>query len=293
MKNSVYRCFIAVCCFAVTALILTGCGTVTPQPPPPQPPAPPVKVQPPVVVIQTVEQIKFAPTEAHQKIADIKDSFKVYNSTKGRATGVYEYQELVYAIVNVDYGKEKIHRRLAKGTAMLRAKKMLQNTYKLPSRFNLRTHQLEAQDIYRQKIYRYAIVCRKSDINAVLDPNKAVVPAKPVIKKPAAAPAKPAVKKPAAAPAKPVIKKPAAAPAKPAVKKPAAAPVKPAVKKPAAAPVKPAVKKPAVKKAVVKKPAVAPAKKSGSNYDTPLKPVRIKSKNSVVLSGDADISDDF
>ena len=179
MKNSVYRCFIAVCCFAVMALVLAGCGTVTPQ----QPQIPTKKILPPAVEIQTIEQIKFAPTATHQKLAEVKDSFEIYNSTKGRATGVYEYQKLVYVIVNVDYGKEKINRRLTKATAMLRAKKMLQNTYKLPSKFNLRTHQLEARDIYQQKIYRYAIVFRKSDINAMLDSGKMLRPEAAVMSK--------------------------------------------------------------------------------------------------------------
>ena len=190
MKNSVYRCFIAVCCFAVTALIFTGCGTVTPQ----QPQIPTKKILPPAVAIQTIEQIKFAPTATHQKLAEVKDSFKIYNSTKGRATGVYEYQKLVYVIVNVDYGKEKINRRLAKATAMLRAKKMLQNTYKLPSKFNLRTHQLEARDIYQQKIYRYAIVFRQSDLNAVYDSGKTILPKSAVMRNTTAAPEKLVIK---------------------------------------------------------------------------------------------------
>ena len=114
------------------------------------------------------EKIKFAPACVSKEMLRINDSFKVYNSSKGRATGVYEYQDLVFVIVNVAYGKEKTAQKLAKGTAMLRAKHLLQTTYKLPSKYNLRTHQLEAIDFFRKKIYRYAFVCLKKDINAIV-----------------------------------------------------------------------------------------------------------------------------
>ena len=193
MKNPVFRYTITFCFLFVMFSIFTGCSTVTQQPQQPQRLQQPSKVQTPVVEIQTVEQINFTPDATHQKIAELKDAFKVYNTAKGRATGVYEYNGLVYVIVNVDYGKEKINRRLAKGTAMLRAKKMLQNTYKLHSGFNLRSHQLEARDIYQQKIYRYAIVFRKSDINAH-DSGQTVFPESAVMNKTAAVPAKTTVK---------------------------------------------------------------------------------------------------
>ena len=119
-------------------------------------------------VTVSVEEIKFSPNYASKESLRLNDAFKVYNSAKGRATGIYEHQELIFVIINVDYGKEKTARHLAKGTAMLRANKLLRTAYKLPEKYRLQTHQIEAMDFFRKKIYRYAFVCLKKDINAIL-----------------------------------------------------------------------------------------------------------------------------
>lgn len=183
MKITILRYFTTVSCFCIAALIFAGCGSTTTKQQAEQ------AIVAPAIKVQTVEQIKFTPSVTNQKIANIKDVFKVYNKTKGRATGIYEHQGIIYVIVNVNYGKEKNSRRMAKGTAMLRSKKMLQNTYKLPSSFKLRTHQLEAQDIYKKNLYRYAFVCYKSDINKIITSNKTIInqsiinPKQPVVQK--------------------------------------------------------------------------------------------------------------
>ena len=292
MKNCFSKICVAAFSFASAAFIFTGCSTVTPKSAPPSTPVPstpgvevkkPLPPPPKKVPAKkiTIEEITFKPELTSQKIIKVIEAYKVYNSSKGKATGVYEYQNLVFVIVNVDYGKEKINQRLAKGTAMLRAKKLLQTTYKLPAKFNLRTNQLEARNIQKQKLYRYAFVANKSDINAAkaqpAPVKKAVVPAK----KAAPAPVKKAV---VPAKTKSATVKKAVAPAK-------AQPVP--VKKAAAVPVKKAVA-PAKAQPVPAKKAVAPAKKSSAAVKSKKsQAVKMKTANTIVVSGDVNVDDDF
>lgn len=137
-------------------------------------PQPKVKSQ----KIKTVEKIKvsssekasqlpFAPTFTPPEAA-FEYAYSIYNSSKGKSTGVYVCHGIVFVIVNIDLKKEKL--RYIKGTAMLRSKVLLEKKYKLPSKYKLTNRLLEDRNYTKFKHYRYALAYREKDILDLVKP---------------------------------------------------------------------------------------------------------------------------
>lgn len=68
----------------------------------------------------------------------------------------------VFVIVNINLKKENL--KYVKGTAMLRAKALLQKKFHLPSSFKLVCRELEARTYRNQGFFRYALAYREADI---------------------------------------------------------------------------------------------------------------------------------
>ena len=89
-------------------------------------------------------------------------AYSIYRSSPAAPTGVYTYRGVVFVIVNLD--TRKVKTRLPKGPAMLRAKKMLEKYYRLPIGYSLISRQIECRDFRKQKLFRYVLAYRESDI---------------------------------------------------------------------------------------------------------------------------------
>ena len=89
-------------------------------------------------------------------------AYAVYRSSAGKPTGVFTHCGIVFVIVNIDTNKVKV--RFPKGPAMLKAKRLLREKYALPAKFTLISREMECRDFRRQKLFRYALAYRESDI---------------------------------------------------------------------------------------------------------------------------------
>lgn len=112
-------------------------------------------------------QLPFAPTFVPPQ-ASFDYAYSIYNSSKGKPTGVYVCHGIVFVIVNIDLKKEKL--RYVKGTAMLRSKVLLEKKYKLPPKYKLTNRLLEDRNFIKLKHYRYALAYREKDILALIKP---------------------------------------------------------------------------------------------------------------------------
>ena len=114
-----------------------------------------------VSVNKKSNSLPFAPTYTPPQAAfDYASS--IYKSSKGKPTGVYVCDGIVFVIVNIDLKKEKL--RYIKGTAMLRSKVLLERKYKLPAKYKLTSRLLEDRNYTKLKHYRYALAYREKDI---------------------------------------------------------------------------------------------------------------------------------
>ena len=106
----------------------------------------------------------FAPTFVSNEEDKFIDALEIYESSPSVPQGIYKYDKLVYVVVVIDTTKENI--RYLEGTAMLRAKAILQNEYpSLPKNFRLRNRLVEKTFDNNTGLYRYAVVLRQQDIS--------------------------------------------------------------------------------------------------------------------------------
>ena len=139
---------------------LTGCRTATVDSgnqASSVPSAPSKKSKP--LVEQPAFQPSFQPP-AGKRAFDY--AYTIYRSSPAAPTGVFTYLGIVYVIVNIDTMKVKA--RFPKGPAMLKAKKMLEARYPLPAQYSLNSRQIESRNYRKQKIFRYVLAYRESDI---------------------------------------------------------------------------------------------------------------------------------
>ncbi len=107
------------------------------------------------------KEIPFEPTFNSVSNSSSRNIYKIYKASIGKATGIYIHKGIVFVIVNIDTQNEKL--RYEKGTAMIRAKILIQKHFELKN-FNITTRQLEDRNYRKEGIYRYAIAFSEKDV---------------------------------------------------------------------------------------------------------------------------------
>ena len=119
------------------------------------------KPKPQPSFFERMEKESFAP-KAVSGDDSYNRAYTIYRSSSGKPTGVHVWHGTVFVIVNINLKKENL--KYVKGTAMLRAKALLQKKFHLPSSFKLVCRELEARTYRNQGFFRYALAYREADI---------------------------------------------------------------------------------------------------------------------------------
>lgn len=157
--------------------ILTGCATV-------QEPAKKECVQTQSSQVSQHTQVIFAPNPDVVKENGV-DAYTIYSSSPTPSeSGVYEYNNYIFVVVVVDYGKEKV--ASPEAAAMLRSAAMLRKKYNLPEFYDLSCSVIENEDDEENFQYRRVSVFNLSEvknlasraINSTIPEKAAKIPSK-------------------------------------------------------------------------------------------------------------------
>ena len=91
----------------------------------------------------------------------------IYSESPSNPAGIYEYQGLVFCIVEVPLENDHVDKLYYQKYGMLGVKEMLRKKYQLPSEFQLRGRVLENRKDDDFVHFRYAMVYRLKDIQAL------------------------------------------------------------------------------------------------------------------------------
>ena len=91
----------------------------------------------------------------------------IYSESPSNPAGIYEYQGLVFCIVEVPLEKNHVDKLYYQKYGMLGVKEMLRKKYRLPSEFQLQGRVLENRKDDDFVHFRYAMVYRLKDIQAL------------------------------------------------------------------------------------------------------------------------------
>lgn len=99
----------------------------------------------------------------------LDDSDDIYAENENLCQGIYEYQGLVFVVIEIDLSQK--HEIEPEGVAMLQEKDILCKKYDLPKKFMIYRKILENGENVAGTFYRYTTVYRLKDILALRQNN--------------------------------------------------------------------------------------------------------------------------